>query len=528
MSEQRRIGDVLEHWADRTPDATAMVCGSRRIDYRGLHRLVDRYAKALIASGIDRGDRVAVLTTTRLEAFGLFYALCRLGASWVGLNPRHRREEMAYVVDDSRPAALIGMHRFEDRIYSPDLVDLAKRPSIRQAVAMTGDIGDFVAWDAFLARAAPVSDQDLAARQRIVDGEDAACVVYTSGSTGKPKGALLPQRGLLAVQQAMADRYPIEGFCAIVNFPMDHVGGLTDIALLGLVQGGKVVLMERHDRTRSLELMEREHVTLMFQTVGQCLDYAASIDFDDRDLSSIRCILWGGEPVPAELVERWRTVSDNQIAGYGLTESCGAMTVTPLGTDPTEIAGLIGTPLPGIEVRLIDEHDREVPRGQAGEITMSGPTRMLGYLNRPDASAAAIDENGWLRTGDLAIERPDGNLMFVGRRKDMYKTGGYSVYPREIESVLEDHPSVGLAAVVAAPHPRFGEAGCAFVSPVLDGLTEPRELEELCSERLANYKVPKRFIVRSHLPKLSSGKVDKRRLAEEILDLFTDTQEPGP
>lgn len=528
MTAPARIGDVLACWADRTPDATAIVCGRRRVDYRELHRLVDEYAKALIATGIERGDRVAVLTTTRLEAFGIFYALCRLGAAWVGLNPRHRREELAYVVEDSRPSVLLGMHGFEDRVYSSDLADLAARPWVREAVAMTGEIEDFVGWEAFLTRAEQVSDDVLADRQRAVDGEDAACVIYTSGSTGTPKGAMLPQRGLLAVQQAMTAWYPIEGFRAVVNFPMDHVGGLTDIALLGLVQGGTVVLMERHDTARSLELMEQEGATFMFQTVGQCLDYVNSDGFGDRDLSSLQFILWGGEPIPAELVERWRSVTDLQVAGYGLTESCGAMTVTPPGTDPTTVASLIGQPLPGLEVRLVDDRSRVVGPGQTGEIVMRGPTTMLGYLNRPDASAEAIDAEGWLRTGDLAVEQPDGNLAFVGRRKEMFKTGGYSVYPREIETVLEDHPSVELTAVVAAPHPRFGEAGCAFVSPTPDGVAEPDELEALCRARLANYKVPKRFIIRSDLPKLSSGKVDKRQLAGEICSLFADTEELGP
>ena len=235
------------------PAAEALVSNGRRIDYAELERLVDECARAFATRGIARGDRVAVLCTTRWESFVMFYALCRLGAAWVGLNPRHKLSELQYVVEDSAPTTLIGMAGFEDRDYRTELIALSTQcPSIRQSIALTGKIAGFDSFKAILNSATEIDDADYREAIDEVSGEDAACVVYTSGSTGKPKGALLPQRGLIAVQTGMAELYSVQPFRALNNFPMDHVGGLTDIALLGLVQGGTIILQETLLRQRRL------------------------------------------------------------------------------------------------------------------------------------------------------------------------------------------------------------------------------------------------------------------------------------
>ena len=517
-----RIDAWVRHWAEKTPAAEALVSNGRRIDYAELERLVDECARAFATRGIARGDRVAVLCTTRWESFVVFYALCRLGAAWVGLNPRHKLSELQYVVEDSAPTTLIGMAGFEDRDYRTELIALSTQcPSIRQSIALTGKIAGFDSFKAILNSATEIDDADYREAIDEVSGEDAACVVYTSGSTGKPKGALLPQRGLIAVQTGMAELYSVQPFRALNNFPMDHVGGLTDIALLGLVQGGTIILQERYCASDAFAAMVDERVTMMFQTVSQCLDYAGLAEFRDSDLSSLQLIMWGGEPVSAEVVDTWRPKCATHLSAYGMTESCGAMIVTTPQTPLENISTLIGQPIPGVEVALLDDTGEPVATGATGEICARGAVLMLGYLNCPEATAETIDAAGWLHSGDLAAEDAQGNIAFVGRKKEMFKSGGYNVYPREVEAVIEKQDGVGMTAVVAAPHPKFAEVGIAFVEPEPGRTVCVHDLNSALRGELANYKVPKKIVVRDKLPTLGSGKTDKKQLAAEVATYFT-------
>ena len=227
----------------------------------------------------------------------------------------------------------------------------------------------------------------------------------------------------------------------------------------------------------------------------------------------MQLIIWSGSAAPRDLILQLREICPNLSSSYGLTESVGSVTYA-VGTDDLDIlADTIGFPCPAYEFRLASPEGVEVGVGEPGEIQVRGDFIMLGYWNRPEATSEAIDAEGWLHTGDLGVSRPDGAIRLIGRLKEMFKSGGYNVYPREIEIALESHPAVRLAAVIGVPDPVYSEVGHAFV--VADGITEA-ELREHCRTRLANYKVPKRFTIRSDLPLLPIGKIDKRALRATV------------
>ncbi|HEX2313919.1 MAG TPA: class I adenylate-forming enzyme family protein [Thermomonospora sp.] len=510
VPEADRVSGFLDHWAARHPDAPLDDFGGVRRTYRQGAADVARCAAALTASGVRAGDRVAVLTTPRPEFLTLFLALSRIGAVWVGLNPRFTRPELLHVVTDSAPVLLISLAEHGGRSYAEDVPELAKAaPSVRETVALTGTIPDAVPFADLLARgdggAAPADPGPP-------DGP--GLIVYTSGTTGRPKGAVIGHRAFAEGCRLQATRQYHPDAVALANLPVSHVGGVMDLVSVPLAMGGAACFMEDFDPAAVPAVIERARITLwgqiptMFQLVLDRPEFAAA------DLSSLVMIGWGGAPMPREAVARLRTTGARLTTVYGLTESCVAVAYNDPDADDETLATTIGRPDPRLELRLVDEHGAVVPPGTPGEIQLRNPCLMSGYLGLPEATAQAFTDDGFLRTGDLAVERPDGNLTLVGRLREMFKSGGYNVYPREIELVLEAHPEVASAAVVAVPDPVFHEVGVAFVTPRPEASADPGALRAHCRERLADYKVPKRIEILPELPLLPTGKVDKAALRE--------------
>jgi fatty-acyl-CoA synthase len=513
-----RISDTVRYHAIRTPGREAVVFGSRRISYGELDRLVESCAKALLACGIVKGDRVAQLMTSRPEYLVVFLATARIGALWLGLNPRYRLDELRYIVGDSRPALLFGQALIGDRDYQPELETLAAEQASLARVVLLGGEGRSVEDDfaRFIAVGKEISDERLAAATEEVAPMDAALVVYTSGSTGRPKGALISHHGLVHCSKVQGEQWrtrePVRILC---NFPINHVACTGDICSWVLVAGGAIVFMETFDPAATLDAIERERLNV-WGGVPTMLQLCVGVpDFDRRDLSSIEFVLWSGAASPRPLLDRLSRLGAKLATSYGMTETTGSVTYSDPGADLDTLAETIGRPHPAYEVRLAGEDGRPCPVGEEGEIQVRGDFIMLGYYDRPEATAAAIDADGWLHTGDVAVAREDGNWRIVGRRSQMYKSGGFNVYPREIELALEGHPAVAMATVVPLADPLYQEVGCAFVVPRGDAEPSEDELRQFLRERLANYKVPKRLFVRRELPMLPVGKVDRVRLTAD-------------
>jgi len=508
-----RISDYLFHWAERRPGALAMALGEQRLTYAEASQQVRALSRALLASGVGKGDRVAMLCTPRPEFWLTFLACADLGAIWLGLNPRYTTRELRYVVDDSRPRLLLALTEWEGRDYRPDLAALAAdRPELR-LVTLGGPTANSTPFRDFATEGAALPDTDRLEAREAVGGRDPALIVYTSGTTGQPKGAMLTHVGLVYCFTTQYLRMAAAPFVGLCNLPINHVGCVGDLCCTPLVGGGAIHFMERVDPAGILRLVAREQITFLGQvpTIFQLL--AALPEFPTADLSSLQLVSWGGAAMPRDLIElyRRRTAAKLMVV-YGLTEGTGSITYSDVDADVDTLATTIGRPDPLLNVRLVAADGRPCGVGEEGEIQLRHDSVMAGYFNRPEATAEAFTADGHLRTGDVAVRRPDGYLRLVGRLKEMYKSGGYNVYPREIETCLESHPAVAMAAVIGVPDPTFQEVGHAFVLPHPGAAPDPAELTGWCRARLANYKVPKRITVAGTLPMLPVGKIDKQAL----------------
>jgi acyl-CoA synthetase (AMP-forming)/AMP-acid ligase II len=515
-----RISDYPRAIARITPEAEALVLGDARIGYRALADRVDALARALLAAGIRKGDRVATLQTPHPDFLVAFLATAAIGGIWVGLNPKYRLEELAHVIQDSRPSVLIARARVPGRDFAPELTALMALPDGPAHLVTFEDdarIGESVPMRAFVDAGRTVAGAALDAARDGCGGRDACLIVYTSGSTGRPKGALLHHEGIIAFSLAQNEVWPVHPQRVLNFLPINHVGCLIDITTPVLCGGGTVVFMEHFDPAEALAMVARERLTVWGGVPSIFMMQLGLPDFASYDLSSVQMIVWEGAALPAEMIARLRQIKPRLATNYGLTETCSAATILAPTDDLDRLANSVGDAFPGVEIRLVDESGAAVADGTPGEVQTRGCYNMLGYWNNPAASAAAFTPDGFLRTGDVALRRPDGAYRIVGRIKDMYKSGGYNVYPREVEAALEAHPSVAAAVVVSRADPLWQEVGIAFVVP--RAAVDPQVLEDWARDKLANYKIPKRIVLTDDLPLLPIGKVDRRALEARARDM---------
>lgn len=513
-----RVSDFVTWYAARTPRSEALVIDDLRIDYGELETRVTALAKALLAAGVAKGDRVVTLATPHPDYFVLFLASSSIGAIWVGLNPKYRLEELRYVVADCEPVVMFTRTRVGDRDYGEDIEEMRRAvPSLRRIVALDeiradipvaeiGSLGDFLQGGENVDAAA------LAAAQAGCGGRDPCLIVYTSGSTGRPKGAVLHHEGIIRCCLAQNRLWPVPQQRVLNFLPVNHVGCVVDLSCPTLAAGGCLVFMEHFDVGESLRLMQRERISWWASVPSVFQMQLAHPDFATYDLSAVQLIVWEGAAMPQPMIERLAAICPRLATNYGMTETTSAMTAEGPTTDLEILAYSVGLPFDDVEIRLVKEDGTVAAPGEPGEVQARSAYNMLGYWRRPQETAATLLPDGWLRTGDVAVCRPDGRLQLIGRLKEMFKSGGYNVYPREVEAVLEEHDAVDTAAVVGVPDPLWGEVGVAYVlarAPV-----QAETLLAHCRERLANYKLPKRLYVVDALPLLPIGKVDKVALRQ--------------
>jgi acyl-CoA synthetase (AMP-forming)/AMP-acid ligase II len=346
---------------------------------------------------------------------------------------------------------------------------------------------------------------------------DPCTIVYTSGSSGNPKGAVLPHFGISYGSYCDAREMNIAQPRVLCNLPANHVGCIVDVQGSTIVSGGMVAYDEKFDPSEMLRLIEElkltnlQHVPTVLQLI------ALHPDFKTRDLSSLQLVAWGGAALPKEFVEIYSRRNVRLFTIYGMTETCGNATFSSSDDTIDLLASTVGRPNPDADVIVADDEGREVSLGEEGEVWYRHEGKLLYYLNNPTATDQTLTRDGYLKTGDIAVRLPSGHLKLVGRRSEMFKSGGLNVYPREIEIVLESHPSIAIAAVVSIPDDTYSEVGAAFVVCEPTTTVTDDELRAWCKERLAGYKVPKSFHVRIEVPLLPIGKVDKQALKKEIL-----------
>jgi len=505
------------------PDGT-----TTRWSFDRLAEEVATATRAVVAHGIEPGDRVAIWAPNCAEWVVAALGAVGAGAVLVPLNTRYKGAEAAYILRASGARILFTVQGFLGTDY-PSMLDEAVAaghpvPGLETVVVLRTDDADtpatgagVVGWDEFLAGAERCEAEVAAGRTASVGPDDLSDLVFTSGTTGSPKGAMTTHGQTLRTFATWAevvglragDRY------LIVN-PFFHTFGYKAGILACLMAGATMVPEPVFDVDVVLQRVSEERISVLpgpptiFQSI---LDHPKR---DSFDLSTLRLVVTGAAVIPVELVESlWSDLGiDTVLTAYGLTEATGTVTMCRRGDSAEVIAATSGRAIPDVEVRILDGSGDELAAGESGEIVVRGYNVMSGYLDDPDATATAIDTEGWLHTGDIGFLDAAGNLAITDRLKDMYVSGGFNVYPAEVEAVLRRHPGVAQVAVVGVPDRRMGEVGLAVVVPAPDADADEvvADLPGYAKDQLANFKVPRRVEVVDALPTNASGKVLKREL----------------
>jgi acyl-CoA synthetase (AMP-forming)/AMP-acid ligase II len=512
------ISDYVLHHARTVPERTAMSSEYGDITYGELGVRVRRLALALQRSGVKRGDRVAVLTTPRADGYTVFLALNAIGAIWLGINPVYQYREMHYVVEDASPVALVFLSEFQGRDYSGDVARLMQEcESLRTCYCLERNTSEFESLDQMMDRFLSPGELllEVACRYR----NDVAMIVYTSGSTGDPKGCMLPNkamayRAFTQWQHFRVNDYP-RVYCPL---PLNHVGGMQMVAGATLFAGGTVNFREKFNPAEVGQVVREGQVNfiVLFPTMYQmiCDDPA----FSAENFDSLECINFSGGVISRELLGKLATLGKGYVCTcFGSTETCIGVVFSEPDLDLDTLAISVGRPIRD-DVRVARQNGELCGMGEIGEFQVKPDFTMTGYFNRPEATAAAFCEDGWLKTGDLVEVLPSGDFKFSARVSDMFKSGGYNVYPREVELVLERHPAISSAAVVGVPDEFYGESGHAYLQLESGASLEVATLKAWCKDSLSNYKVPKVFEVIDAMPLLPNGKLDKTALKRMARD----------
>ncbi|MBA2444120.1 MAG: long-chain fatty acid--CoA ligase [Nocardioidaceae bacterium] len=510
---------MLEDSARQVPDRDAIVFGDKRFTYAQVDSMANQVANLLVSRNVRPGDKVA-LSCPNLPYFpAIYYGILKAGAVVVPLNVLFKAREVAYHLDDSEarayfcfegtadlPMGQAGWEGFEQVDSCEDFFVIPADPSGPSPIE--GAEHYFAA----------TKDQLATFETRLTEPGDTAVILYTSGTTGQPKGAELSHANLafnVTTSHRLFEMLPTHHDVHLVTLPLFHSFGQTVQLNTGFGVGATLVLMARFDPAEALRLMVAEKVTIFAGVPTMYWGLLGALD-DSVDVeaisSNLRHAIAGGASLPVEILREFKDRFHVQILeGYGLSETSPVATFSHLDREPK--AGSIGTPIWGIEVKLIDPEWGDVLGGadEIGEIAIRGHNVMKGYYNRPDETAAVMRE-GWFRTGDLARRDEDGFYYIVDRVKDMIIRGGFNVYPREIEEVLLTHPAVSLVAVVGVPDEQHGEEVKAYVIKAPDAEVSEDELVAWSQDQMASYKYPRVVEFRSSLPMTATGKILKREL----------------
>lgn len=489
------LPDILAKRAALAPDRMAMdeVATGRTFTYAELNRRAERAASLLLQRDIGEGDRVAIICRNRVAFFELLFACAKVGAISVPLNWRMPPAELDQLLTDCTPRLLFFGREDESAVrglmYPPPSIDLDRD------------------YEVLLEKAQPRSFRAS------WPAADTWYLLYTSGTTGRPKGVIYTYGMALANYVNIGSAIDLRSTDATPNFlPLFHTAGINLHTLPTLFAGGRILILEGFDAEALVQLFEARRIDTFFGVPTIFHDLLEHPRFAAAPLDDVRHWGCGGAPLPDALVERYRDLGVRVCNGMGMTET-GPTAFLAAPKDSWNHIGSVGKPQLLCSVRIVDDDGRDVPAGDVGDLLFAGPAITPGYWRNDEATRAAFTRDGWLRSGDLARCDGDGFYYVVGRRKEMFISGGENVYPAEVENVLCSHRAVAEAAVIAAPDEKWGEIGRAFILLKEGSSPEAQELEDFCRERLAGYKVPKSFEYVDDFPRTAAGKIQKHMLS---------------
>ncbi len=511
-----------------------------RRSYREFQAEVREIARALMGLGVQRGDHVGLWATNWPQWILVQFATAHVGAVLVNINPAYRAHELQYVLNQADITTLLLTDQFKSSDYFEILASVCPElancqvgnlhstlcPRLRHVISIKETLNPgMYSWNRFRELAAQVSEADLSRRQALGKPEDVVNIQYTSGTTGFPKGAMLTHRNLLMngfyVGQRMAftDR---DRLC--IPVPFYHCFGCVMGTLMCSLYGATMVVpAESFDPVATLEAIQAERCTGLYGVPTMFIAELRHPRFAEFRLGSLRTGIMAGSPCPIEVMREVveRMGAHDMTIAYGLTEASPVITQTEISDSLEHRVGTVGKTIPGLEVRIVAPGtETPVATGEQGELMVRGHAVMKGYYNKPEETAAAITPDGWLHTGDVALQTPDGYYRITGRIKDLIIRGGENIYPREIEEFLYTHPQIAEAQVVGLPDEKAGEEVCAWIRTKPGANLTEEELKTFCRGRIAHYKVPRYVIFVNEYPMTVTGKVQKFKLREMGIERF--------
>jgi len=499
--------------AGRYAERTAIEDGELRLRFDELWAQALRAARAFLGFGLKPGERVAIWAPNIWEWIVAAIGLQSVGGVLVPINTRFKGAEALHVLSKSRARLLLTVEDFLGQRYLELLQQAGPTPKeLAQIVMLRGSAPGCASFSDFLAQADQIAPELVDQRIARVRPEDPLDILFTSGTTGLPKGVVTSHAQNLRAFSSWSeivglrpgDRY------LIVN-PFFHAFGYKAGWLSAILRGATILPHAVFDVARVFERIARERVSVLPGPPALYQSLLSHPELGKADLSSLRLAVTGAATIPVTLIERMRRelAFETVITGYGLTESTGVVTMCRKEDDSETIATTSGRAIPGVEVRCVDEQGGEVARGTPGEVWVRGYNVMQGYFEDPEATREAIDEKGWLKTGDIGVMDERGYLTITDRKKDMFIVGGFNCYPAEIEKMMLAHPEIAEVAIIGMPDERLGEVGMAFVVLAPGARTSVESIAQFCRERMANYKVPRAIRVVERLPTNALGKVTK-------------------
>lgn len=516
MQIDASIPAMAQASATRWDDATAVIDGGAQLSFAGVAQEMLRVARALVASGVRPGDRVALWAPNSIAWIPAALGIQAAGAWLVPMNTRMLGEEAAFIVGKVDAAAVITVKEFLGTDYARILREAD--PTLRALanvveLPLPGELRT-AAWESFLARGDAVGDDEVQRRLDTIGPDDVADIVFTSGTTGRPKGVMLRHGPSLSGYTAYNDTYALTPASRqLVIPPFFHCFGYKAGWMIGLAMGAVTYPLAVFDGLEAMRMISTSGIT---QMAGSPTMFSAMLDHPRReefDLSTLDTVLISAATVPASLLHRVRDELGvaHTLTGYGLTENHALVSVSRRDDPPEVVSTTAGRVYDDFDIRVVDDDGLDVPDGEPGELLVRGPLVMSGYYDEPEATAEAVVD-GWLHTGDVVRVLPDRYLAITDRKKDLYIMGGFNVAPAEVERVLAGMPGVAQTAVVGASDDHFGEVGVAFVIPLPGASLTSGDVIAFAKEHLANYKVPRRVVFVDAFPLNATGKILKHEL----------------
>ncbi len=505
------LHDLIEKGAGKHGNEPAIISNGKELTYSELKEGTEKIASSLLSIGIKKGDSIAVWMPNNIHYLPIYFGITAIGAVMVPMNTRYRAHEASYILDNSDARAIFMVPRFLKMNYVDILNGIDGLDKLEYAIVID-EKADMdmksMPFGKFISR----GGSDISDVVSSIGEEDISQILYTSGTTGKPKGVMLTHKNVctnaIVTGKIMGVR-PDDSY--LVPLPLFHSFGLVLGCLTPLAFGGSIVLQDAFDAREALELMQKYGCTMNFGVPAMFMMQLEEFRKGNYSLR-LRSGMMGGAPCPIEVVRGVRTRMGCDVCiGYGITETSPLITLTRYEDDDSRRAESVGKPLPGVEVKVVDDVREELPRGKIGEIAIRGNV-MKGYYRMPDETEKAVDSKGWYYSGDLGKIDEEGYMYITGRKKDMIVVGGFNVYPRELEELLFTHPKVKNVAVVGVPDERMGEVVKAFVIP--DGKMEGEEIKDFCRQKIASFKVPRYVEFVDEFPMTASGKIQKYKLRE--------------